>query len=332
MQKQFNRNLRLGYGVSLLVLIVVGVFCYRTMGALLTSDREVNESYVLIEKLEKALSLMKDAETGQRGYLLTGKQRFLEPYHGAAQRALQLVDQAAPMTTQATGRRQLADIRQIIVQRMTILSALIEKKNAGRQITEDDLDTGKSAMDALRQAVNAAESNQQQLMLLRAGRLAHYRAQMPVLILGALAVAVLVAFFSYFKVTGDMRERDRLYLELDTKEQETAAFNEELTAANEELTATNEELLQAREALAGAKESLEQRVAERTEELAASEEETQALNEELTAMNEELAATNEELLVANHELSQADQFPARLRQCCWLQLEQLREARSGVIT
>ena len=33
----------------------------------------------MLEQLESIISLMKDAETGQRGYLLTGEDPYLEP-------------------------------------------------------------------------------------------------------------------------------------------------------------------------------------------------------------------------------------------------------------
>jgi CHASE3 domain sensor protein len=41
---------------------------------------------------------MKDAETGQRGYLLTGRVQLLEPFNGAYRQANQLLDQATQLT------------------------------------------------------------------------------------------------------------------------------------------------------------------------------------------------------------------------------------------
>ena len=37
-------------------------------------------TYVVISSADDLLSALKDAETGQRGYLLTGDEAFLEPY------------------------------------------------------------------------------------------------------------------------------------------------------------------------------------------------------------------------------------------------------------
>jgi CHASE3 domain sensor protein len=35
----------------------------------------------VLETLQKAMDAMVDQETGVRGYLITGDERFLEPYH-----------------------------------------------------------------------------------------------------------------------------------------------------------------------------------------------------------------------------------------------------------
>ena len=47
---------------------------------LLETTRLVEHSQVVLTELEAALSSVKDAETGQRGYLLTGQPSYLEPY------------------------------------------------------------------------------------------------------------------------------------------------------------------------------------------------------------------------------------------------------------
>jgi PAS domain S-box-containing protein len=312
MHRNFNRNLQIGYGISILMLCVVGFISYRTVRQLLDSNRSVQHSNVIMQKLERTMSVMKDAETGQRGYLLTNRKAFLEPYNGAYRQATELVDQVATLTQDnPVQQRNMQEIRQILLQRLTILQTLIERRQQGKEISADDLTAGKSAMDALRDAVNKAQNDEQQLLDQRTGQLNHYTFLTPLFIVSAIVLGVLISVLSYIKVTRDIREKDRLQAELAMKEQETAAFNEELTAANEEITAANEELsaineelIEAREEITVINRSLEETVEVRTKALQESEEETQALNEELTAINEELAAANEEYQATNEALLQ----------------------------
>ncbi|UOE52075.1 PAS domain S-box protein [Mucilaginibacter sp. SMC90] len=313
MRLNFTRNLQLGYGFSILILLIVGIVSYNTIDNLLNSNKAVGHSTQVIQKLEQAISLMKDAETGQRGYLLTGKASFLGPYNGAYLKAQGLIDEVSVLTSD--NRQQQANLKNISViltRRMAIIKELVAKKQQMQAISAIDLEEGKSAMDALRLAVDRAENIEHKLLDQRAATLERYTHIAPAVILTAVVLAILIALLSYFNVIRDVQLKDRLQRELQLKEQETAAFNEELTAANEEittaneeLTSINEELFEAQQALSLMNGSLEELVAVRTRSLAESEEETQALNEELTAINEELAASNEEMLASNEELQRS---------------------------
>ena len=66
---------------GVVLLVALGVV------ALFLSFRQIKEaadarahSYAVITSADALLSALKDAETGQRGYLLTGDEAFLEPY------------------------------------------------------------------------------------------------------------------------------------------------------------------------------------------------------------------------------------------------------------
>jgi PAS domain S-box-containing protein len=320
MQLNFNRNLQIGYGISILMLIIVGFISYRTVHQLLDSNQSVSHSNLIIQKLEKTISVMKDAETGQRGFLLTNRKQFLEPYNGAYQQANELVNQAALLTKDnPVQQRNMMEIHRILQQRMTILQALIALRQQGKAVTATDLDAGKSAMDALRHAIDNAENDEQTLLDQRTALLNRYTFLAPLFIVLAILLGVLISVLSYIKVIRDIKEKDRLQAELFQKEQETAAINEELTAANEELTAANEEitaaneeltaineeLMEAQEEIMTLNQSLEEKVEARTKALQESDEKTQALNEELTAINEELASANEEYQATNEELLNA---------------------------
>ena len=305
MTSAFDRTLRLGYGFSIIVLIIVGFFSWKTVDRLLDSNQEVQHSHLVMQHLESLLSIMKDAETGQRGYLLTGKNEFLEPYNGAYTQAVLLAAELKKLTRDNVHQQQNIDrVSTVLIKRLNVLSSLILKKQKGQAIGNNDLDAGKLAMDELRKAVAVAEKEEQILLKNRTQTANSYARYTPPFILFSVLFALGVTLYSYNNTIKDIKEKDRLRDELRSKEQETAAFNEELSAANEELTSINDELVEAREDLAVANETLELRVASRTHALAESEEELQALNEELTAMNEELAATNEELITTNEDLAE----------------------------
>jgi PAS domain S-box-containing protein len=306
MMNKFDRSLRLGYGFSIFILLMVGLVSWLTLNSLLKSNRAVAHSGEVMQKLEQLLSTMKDAETGQRGYLLTGQAKFLEPYNGAYKQAGDLGRQLQALTADNAGQQaNVAAIRSILQQRLDILQKLIDKKRQGLAVAPADLDASKAAMDGFRAAIAKTEQAERVLLQERSSTLERYSSLAPTFILLALLVTLGIAAYSYLNVIRDYRDKEKLRRELVQSEEETQALNEELTAANEEIMATNEEL-------ANINETLEQRVAERTRALQDSEQETQALNEELLSINEEMIATNEELHAANDELRQADERSAKL--------------------
>ncbi|OOQ59801.1 PAS domain S-box protein [Mucilaginibacter pedocola] len=315
MKPRLNRNLQIGYGSAIFIMAVIAVFSYTTLRNLLASNKAVAHSNEVISKLEKALSVMKDAETGQRGYLLTNEKSFLEPNQGSYEKAQSLVNEVKGLTADNPVQQQNIDeLNKVLLERMNILQAIIKKKENKQPITLADLNGSKAAMDALRVAADKAEDAEQLLLEQRNAELQRYARFTPPVFLIGIGIALIIVCFSYISVTADVREKDRLQKVLQFKEQETAAFNEELTASNEELEATNEELEATRDELSLVNASLEDRVEQRTKELQESEEETQALNEELTAINEELAATNEELAAANEEMLATNEELARNRE------------------
>ena len=61
-----------------LLLLISFYFLYQQINSLSESERWVNNSNEVKLKLEQILSSVKDAETGQRGYLLSHDSIFLE--------------------------------------------------------------------------------------------------------------------------------------------------------------------------------------------------------------------------------------------------------------
>ena len=69
----------------LLVLLAINTAVLRHQLATQVANQEwFSRSRRVVQELRNTESLLKDAETGQRGYLYTGKADYLAPYHLAA--------------------------------------------------------------------------------------------------------------------------------------------------------------------------------------------------------------------------------------------------------
>src|SRR4051794_13150428 len=80
LQNKFLRNLRIGFSISLLILISSSLLSFYSIYNLKKQGSLVIHTNVVLQQSEKVISQLKDAETGQRGFLLTGSDFFLKPY------------------------------------------------------------------------------------------------------------------------------------------------------------------------------------------------------------------------------------------------------------
>ena len=88
----------LGLLIGLGFFAVSGTIAYRNIQTLRESDTAVRHTHSVLIALDELLSTAQDAETGQRGYLLTGTQAYLEPYNSAVAALAARMDSVVTLT------------------------------------------------------------------------------------------------------------------------------------------------------------------------------------------------------------------------------------------
>jgi PAS domain S-box-containing protein len=82
--RSLERKIGIGFAAALSLLIVVGVVSYHSMQRLIADNKLNQKSEDVLGATAALLSNLKDAETGQRGFVITGDESYLDPYNGAA--------------------------------------------------------------------------------------------------------------------------------------------------------------------------------------------------------------------------------------------------------
>jgi len=100
------------------------------------------------------LMSMKDAETGQRGYLLTQNSKYLEPYHTGIKNIKEYYQKLMVLTQDKSNKKLLTDIQLLEIKKITELQKTIDLTNNGH--LSDALfivkeDSGKIFMDQIRE-------------------------------------------------------------------------------------------------------------------------------------------------------------------------------------
>jgi signal transduction histidine kinase len=219
--------LRLIFIVAVATLIVLTWQSFRLIQDMVAQSDRVEHSYRVILQTEQILSLVKDAETGQRGYLLTHRAEFLEPYRSAASR-IDRVIAALDSLAQGNPRQQVGvdSLRGIVEERLAKLNFGIINDTLSRRAVMLDrtalLIEGKTAMDRMRQ-LTASILEQEQKYLAEYQRGRSFTEQMtPKYVLVGSAVALVLLALSFLLVNRELRRRLLVQQEL---EQKVAALN-----------------------------------------------------------------------------------------------------------
>ena len=76
-------RLFVGFMLAALATVVIALFTYQTNQNRAVAVARINAAVEVISQVQAVLSTLKNAETGQRGYLLTGKENYLEPFNAS---------------------------------------------------------------------------------------------------------------------------------------------------------------------------------------------------------------------------------------------------------
>ncbi len=221
MDTSFKRNLLVSFGISLLLVLGSSITSYISIRNLLESQRLVDHTNTVIIKLENVMSILKDGETGQRGYLLSGKAEFLEPYTGALGKANSLIDEIGQMTSDNPAQqRSIEQLKSMTAKRYALLQNLIDNKKLGLAPSLEDLEAGRVQMDTTRQLVQEMENREQTLLGSRTGSANKFAAYTSLLILIASFLSVIVTVASFIRINSDLQKRTAMQRELEQKDQE----------------------------------------------------------------------------------------------------------------
>jgi len=139
------------------VVLFFTISGYVTHSSLLTlrnNGNDIAETHEVLMTCNNILSLMKDAETGQRGYVLTGDAEFLEPYTTALPLVESHIDKLRELTRRNPLQQEhIRTIRSLVTARIERLKQGIElRRTKGFEEARDRLSAGegKEIMDSLR--------------------------------------------------------------------------------------------------------------------------------------------------------------------------------------
>ena len=184
---------------AVLVIALNSWLALHALSVLEQSQFWVEHTGVVITQVERIMSLAKDAETGNRGFLITADPAYLEPYRQATRELPGELDAFQRLTADNPSQTaRLTAMRRVLAERLALLDQSAAMRRSGRMDSLHSLTAsgdGKAHMDHLRQIANEMDAEEQHLLTVReAGFRASARNARLTVVFGSVLDLLLIAF------------------------------------------------------------------------------------------------------------------------------------------
>jgi len=219
MNSNANRNLKIGFGLSIILLIFSSLVSYICIDRLLENAALARKTNQLTRTLEQVVSQIRLAEAAERGYLITNNVLYLTPFNEACQESHDLLDEVLLQIKDDPLQLEIGQrLKKALSLRIERLNFMVDSKTKTGSFDEKELEIGRAYMEDIRtlsnQMISEANAQLEGQTELR-DRFGRYA---PGVIILAALLAILIAFVFYIRIVRDMAERTKLVTALEEQD------------------------------------------------------------------------------------------------------------------
>jgi methyl-accepting chemotaxis protein len=270
-----GRKIAAGFAVAFLLLLGIGAVAYRYINVLSSTSVAVAHAHDVLYQIDLLLSELKDAETGQRGFVITGEDQYLEPYNNAIAVIPGSIGELRRLTANSLEQQKRVDqLEPVIAAKLDELKLVIDlrRKDAGGAVKEVRTGRGRRFMDQARVIFSEMERDEHELLRQRAAEVEAAAGNGKTTIVIGTIVCLLFLLTTAFLITRSFNNQIGSavrHMQSSSAELQSAA-NEQASGARESATAMTEITTTIGELLATSRQIAEsaQRVAHITEQTA----------------------------------------------------------------
>ncbi len=239
-----DSTVKAGVGLALLILLAIGFVSYRTLTEFVRSVEEVDRTHSIIERLEAVLSRIADAESSQRGYLLTGDETYLEPFTIHSEEIHTELRELGMLIAEDTAQQErLSTLESLVIRRLHLMEGILETRHLEGFLAAQKAEAagqGKELMDEIRAQVAEMSSEERQKLALRRRTVrSHAQRALTIGFIGTV-MAFALMLGAGFILRRDARQRRRTEAALQVANEQLQAGLAELESRGRELALLSE--------------------------------------------------------------------------------------------
>jgi PAS domain S-box-containing protein len=211
-----------GPAAAIVIVMAIAAYSYTDGQAYKEAARGAEATRAAVNWIERLVSLLREAESGQRGYLLTGEQRFLDPYTAALPEiAAERAKVNALHFADPDGARLLSTLTAERLEQMA--TTIRVHRTAGSEAVADRLrtDQGKPTSDELRALATRLLDEENEQLAHREARVARHGYQTRIVVIAGALLLALLLWLTSVRVNHLVSSKEVLISELaSSREQE----------------------------------------------------------------------------------------------------------------
>ena len=224
MPQRIDFKITTGLTLAISVLLAAAGASFWSLRGLTTQTRRVAHTYQVLQEVESITAMLKDAQAGTRGYLLTGDTVYLRPYTLAVRHLPASLGHLHELSFDTPLQAQRLDsLRQLTEQEFRILRPLTVTSAAmSRSALQTLLDTDRQTMGQVRHLYARIRAAEMRLLAERDALQKRFQKATPIAVLVSSVLAVLIVVWLVAKIVRELASNRRLQAELTAVNERTS--------------------------------------------------------------------------------------------------------------
>ncbi len=203
MKLSFALKIGGSFGLIMIILILIGYTSFKNIIRLQENATHVVHAHEIQTKIEELSSIIKDAETAERGYIITGEERYLEPYKNATSKIAGTMAELGQLIADPDQQERFHKLESLVNEKLDFLEGAINKRrddgfDAARDLIITDI--GKNLMQNIRDVNLELINTENQLLQERQDKSDRgaRNTKLTIILLTAASILIVVFFIVFF--------------------------------------------------------------------------------------------------------------------------------------
>ena len=211
--KLINKRHNIVFALAFAIILCMNIYMVIHLDALIKNNSLLNRTLKVQGRLDELLALVTDAETAPRGYVIMGKEEFLEPYYKAVSSNEGIgwhLQDLHQLIIDPQQQQRLEQLRPLVREKLMFMKRVVElRRSAGFKGAKEFISTdiGRKTMDDIRHLIGDMQTRENDLLQQRSELTDASMEQMIFFMTAGLGSGLILFLFSFFIVNSEIKRR-----------------------------------------------------------------------------------------------------------------------------